>query len=274
VQMLGFLMKKRGIESPSFGEEVDPDGYGRHDGSSEEEAAETMGFVDRPDAGTMKRYRRRHSIDCGSNCVDHSVERDERDDRDDTSPKNSQTSLNCFGSFGSLGLNFKFGFQLRRALSWTPHTSGQSFAAADPSRSVPSPTTPPPALGPAAVPTPGSVMQPYYAEQHRRRRRRKVLRRKRRRRHTVTVTEEQTSPEPSMLGSTEIMASGGDRVDVSGEPMIAEESWTPSPKRATEMQRKQSLACINADTADDILTNRYRPLASSHPVFDLNVPFW
>jgi hypothetical protein len=33
-------------------------------------------------------------------------------------PTNSHTNLNCFGGFGGLGINLKFGFQLRRSESW------------------------------------------------------------------------------------------------------------------------------------------------------------
>lgn len=65
------------------------------------------------------------------------ISRRSRGDRycDDSSSEalnSSQTSLNCFGSLGTLGINFKFGFQLRRALSWThslPGSSSSSSAA-------------------------------------------------------------------------------------------------------------------------------------------------
>lgn len=63
---------------------------------------------------------RRHSMD---EVAVLAAENDDSSSSSDASKNNSQTSLNCFGSFGSLGLNFKFGFQLRRALSWTPSPS-------------------------------------------------------------------------------------------------------------------------------------------------------
>jgi hypothetical protein len=116
----------------------------------------------------MNKFRR-HSVDHANVDVDEGASSSDSD----RSRNSSQTSLNCFGSFGSLGINFKFGFQLRRALSWTPQSDKQ----------LTFPETPKP------TPPPSPMMI-----RHQRKHRVKLKRKRRKRRHTINADDDIKPP--------------------------------------------------------------------------------